>query len=396
MLLQPIINIAEICAQKNVKEIILSPGSRCAPLTLAFVRHPQINTRIISDERSAAFIALGIAQQTRNPSALVSTSGTAALNYAPAVAEAFYQNIPLIIFTADRPPEWIGQHDGQTIRQKEIYGKNCKASYELPVDHAHPDAAWQIERTTSEAINISSTYPHGPVHINVPVREPFYPSENERFEYSTNIKVIHRVESEKCLTNGAWDKLFKIFQASPKKLVVAGLQHPNQKLLKILDNFQKSTGIPVITDINSNLHGLQNIIQHTDLILATKNEKILKQLAPGLLISFGGPVISKSLKLFLRKYPAKAHWHIQPAGNVADTFKSLTDIINVTPEYFFKSPPLTLPKGGRTGHHSSHPGGKSEGKVPPPAGGGFRGACRPEVELLTIICRDEACLVSTN
>jgi len=142
MLLQPIINIAEICAQKNVKEIILSPGSRCAPLTLAFVRHPQINTRIISDERSAAFIALGIAQQTRNPSALVSTSGTAALNYAPAVAEAFYQNIPLIIFTADRPPEWIGQYDGQTVRQKEIYGKNCKASYELPVDYAHPDAAW--------------------------------------------------------------------------------------------------------------------------------------------------------------------------------------------------------------------------------------------------------------
>ncbi|MCH8318644.1 MAG: 2-succinyl-5-enolpyruvyl-6-hydroxy-3-cyclohexene-1-carboxylic-acid synthase, partial [Bacteroidetes bacterium] len=334
MLLQPIINIAEICAQKNVKEIILSPGSRCAPLTLAFVRHPQINTRTISDERSAAFIALGIAQQTRNPSALVSTSGTAALNYAPAVAEAFYQNIPLIIFTADRPPEWIGQHDGQTIRQKEIYGKNCKASYELPVDYAHPDAAWQIERIVSEAINISKTYPHGPVHINVPVREPFYPSENERFEYS-NIKVIDRVESEQNLTDEAWNKLFKIFQASPKKLVVAGLQPPNQKLHQILDDFQKSTGIPVITDINSNLHGLQNAIQHIDIICSGQACLSTTKLQPDLLITFGGPVISKSLKIFLRKYPAKAHWNIQPAGNVADTFKSLTDIINVTPECFF-------------------------------------------------------------
>src|SRR5687767_6091276 len=120
--MQAIYNIAEICSRKEVKNFILSPGSRCAPLTLALVRHPSIETRTISDERSAAFIAMGIAQQTKQTTGLVCTSGSAVYNYAPAVSEAYYQQIPLLILTADRPPEWIDQHDGQTIRQNGIFG----------------------------------------------------------------------------------------------------------------------------------------------------------------------------------------------------------------------------------------------------------------------------------
>lgn len=153
--MQPIFNIAEICARKGMRDMVLSPGSRCAPLTLAFVRHPDINTKTISDERSAAFIAIGIAQQTLLTTGLVCTSGSAAYNYAPAIAEAFYQQIPLLILTADRPPEWIDQLDGQTIKQESIYGKHVKASYSLPVDYSHPDSKWFIERTLSEAINLS-------------------------------------------------------------------------------------------------------------------------------------------------------------------------------------------------------------------------------------------------
>lgn len=335
MLPHPIINIAEICAQKNVREIILSPGSRCAPLTLAFVRHPKINTRTISDERSAAFIALGIAQQTRRPVGLVSTSGTATLNYSPAIAEAFYQNIPLLIFTADRPPEWIDQQDGQTIHQRNIHEKHCKASYELPVDHSHHDAVWQIERTISEAINISNTYPEGPVHINVPVREPFFPEKNEFINYDKNVKIIHQTGSEKHLSKEVWRELLKNINSLGKKLIVAGLQYPNAGLITTLNEFQQKTKIPIITDVNSNLHGIDNAITHCDVILAAKNDEILKNITPDLLISFGDHFISKNLKLFLRKYQPKQHWHIQPAGNAADTFKSLTHTINVTPQYFF-------------------------------------------------------------
>ncbi len=114
MNLQAVFNIAEICAQHGIQNVILSPGSRCAPLTLAFVRHPAIQVRTITDERAAAFIALGIALTKRQPVVLVCTSGTAALNYAPAVAEAFYQQVPLLVFTADRPPEWIDQFGEMT------------------------------------------------------------------------------------------------------------------------------------------------------------------------------------------------------------------------------------------------------------------------------------------
>ncbi|MDX1628944.1 MAG: thiamine pyrophosphate-binding protein, partial [Fulvivirga sp.] len=155
MNLSPIYNIAEICHQHGLSNVMLSPGSRCAPLVLAFTRHEQMNCKTVSDERSAAFMALGIAQQSRKPSILVCTSGSASLNYAPAVAEAFYQHIPLIICTADRPPEWIDQLDGQTIRQENIYGAHVKKSYNIPVDLSHPDAQWHAYRIISEAINKS-------------------------------------------------------------------------------------------------------------------------------------------------------------------------------------------------------------------------------------------------
>ena len=111
--MQAIHNIPEICSQVGVTDAIMSPGSRCAPLTIAFTQHSKISEKSIVDERSAAFIGLGIAQDQNRPVALVCTSGTALLNYSPAVTEAFYQETPLIILSADRPPEWTDQQDGK-------------------------------------------------------------------------------------------------------------------------------------------------------------------------------------------------------------------------------------------------------------------------------------------
>src|SRR5690349_20504629 len=164
MRLQPVYDIAEICFRKEISEAILCPGSRCAPLTLAFARHPSIHVRTISDERSAAFIALGIAHQTHKPVVLVCTSGSAAYNFAPAVAEAFFQQIPLVIITADRPVEWVGQLDGQTIDQQSIYGSHVKKSFQLR-DDEHPDNAWAINRDVNEALNTCMQWPCGPVHL---------------------------------------------------------------------------------------------------------------------------------------------------------------------------------------------------------------------------------------
>lgn len=330
--MQSIFNIAEICARKGMRDMILSPGSRCAPLTLAFVRHPDIETKTISDERSAAFIAIGISQQTQLTTGLVCTSGSAAYNYAPAVAEAFYQQVPLLILTADRPPEWIDQLDGQTIRQENIYGKHVKASYSLPVDYSHPDSKWFIERVVSEAINLTQEYPSGPVHINIPLREPFYPE--SPIEFDKNSKIIETVKSERSLTDSAWAELTTIYKDASNVLIVAGQSRPDNLLGTILNNFSIRNEVPVLGDIISNFnHG--NIINYHDVILSTKNETFQGELSPDLLITFGNSIISKNLKLFLRKYKPKQHWHIQPAGYTADTFKALNKIISVTPEYFF-------------------------------------------------------------
>ena len=110
-------DLVEVLAQKGVKHIVISPGSRNAPLIISFNRHPSFTCYSIVDERCAAFFALGIAQQTKNPVVICCTSGSAALNYAPAIVEAYYQKIPLLVLTADRPTEWIDQMNGQTIRQ---------------------------------------------------------------------------------------------------------------------------------------------------------------------------------------------------------------------------------------------------------------------------------------
>lgn len=336
MILPSITHTAQICASKDVRHIILSPGSRCAPLTLAFARHPDIEVKTVSDERSAAFIALGMARQMRKPAGIVCTSGSAAYNYAPAVAEAFFQQIPLLIFTADRPPEWIDQLDGQTIRQREIYGRHVKASYEIPVGQTEDDV-WYASRIVSEAINISRTYPCGPVHINVPLREPFYPAAGEEMNFSSPVKVIQQVAGEKILPQSVWAALTGQWKSYTRKLIVCGQHMYDQKVAEAVQNLSTKQQIPVVADIISNMHEVKQAVRHADVFLAKKDEALYQSLQPDLLITFGLSVISKSLKLFLRKYRPKAHWHIQPAGTAADTFQALTQVIHCGPAHFFQS-----------------------------------------------------------
>lgn len=337
MIQSPVVNIAEICARKGVENVVLSPGSRCAPLTIAFARHPKLTVRTVSDERAAAFIALGMAQTTCKPTVLICTSGTATLNYAPAVAEAFFLQVPLLVLTADRPPEWIDQLDGQTIRQQQVYGQHIKRSFDFPVALEHPDAVWHAERLVSEALNEAVAFPAGPVHINVPLREPFYPADGEELQYDTQVKVIEEDHSTFELNPMQSLKLEQEMLFFKRVLIVAGQGHHDPKLLQALQNFTGSTGAVAVGDIISNTQQLPGVVRHQDAILACPDPEKMKSLQPDLLITFGKSVISKSLKLYLRQYKPKAHWHVQPAGQVADTFQSLTRIIRCTPSSFFRS-----------------------------------------------------------
>ncbi len=321
-------NIAEICAAHNVGDAVLSPGSRNAPLTYSFVRHAQIKTYSITDERSAAFIALGMAQRSGRPVALACTSGTAAYNYAPAVAEAFFQHLPLIIFTADRPPEWIDQQDGQTIRQSNLYGSHVKGFFACPVDTSHPDAIWHFERLINEALLLATSGQPGPVHINIPFREPFYPPANEPPVRAP--KIISRLNHQQTLTERAWVQLVDEWRTHKKRLIVGGQGFLPVADLEMLDEFAGHKNLPLIGDVLSNLHGMHNNQNLADLFLATIPTKLKKELQPDLLITFGESIISKNLKLFLRQYPPKVHWHIQPAGYSPDTYRSLTTIVPAT------------------------------------------------------------------
>ncbi len=327
MIIQPILDLVAICAQKGIQNAILSPGSRCAPLTLAFARHPEIHARTISDERSAAFIALGMAQQLGQPVVLVCTSGSAALNYFPAISEAYFQQIPLLILTADRPAEWIDQWDGQTIYQEEVYGKHVKKTFRFPDTFEQKDQVWHAGRIVNEAINLSRQSPAGPVHINIPLREPFYPSEGEKFEFPELGREFTIVSSQTQLSEESLKHIKNRLKEVKRLMIIPGQQRPNPVLQNILDQLAKNQHVVVVADTISNLQGEHSITLHDHWL---GKEDLHDALSPDLVISFGKSLISKSLKQFLRKQQI-SHWHIQSEGIAKDTFQHLTRILACSP-----------------------------------------------------------------
>ena len=331
---QTLANIADICARSGVGDIIISPGSRSAPLTVSFSRHPGLHCRVVMDERAAGFMALGLAQQTGKPVGLICTSGTATLNYGPAVAEAFYQQVPLLIFTADRPPEWIDQQDGQTIHQQNLYFPHCRGSFNLPVDDSHPDARWYAERIVSEAISQALGPIAGPVQLNVPLREPLYPAAGQVIQPQPNRKIIQTLPAQADLSEADWQKLHSTWQQAGKKLIVAGI---HQASPPGLERIQQDPTVALIADLTGNLHQTSSQLPYWELALETKSAPIREWLAPDLLVTFGGPVVSKSLKLLLREYRPQSHWHIDPGGQIIDTFQSLSQVIPLKAATFFET-----------------------------------------------------------
>jgi 2-succinyl-5-enolpyruvyl-6-hydroxy-3-cyclohexene-1-carboxylate synthase len=329
-ILQPIIDLVEILAQKGVEKAIICPGSRNAPLTIAFSRHPKIDCLSISDERSAGFIALGLAQITGKPIVILCTSGSAAYNFAPAVAEAFFQEIPIIILTADRPQEWIHQYDGQTIFQENIYGKHVKKSYQLTSDYSHKDSQWFIQRIVNEAVNKASDSPSGPIHINIPLREPFYPNENEEVISSGKIKIVERLDTKKTIKSEDWNNLFAKIKEAESIIIAIGQSRLDEEVIQILRELSNDYNFVVVGDVISNL-GDEFISKH-DLFLKNTDESLSSEL----LITAGKSFISKDLKQFFRKFPPTEHWHIQEIDDVIDPFQTLTMNIPIEKKGFFK------------------------------------------------------------
>lgn len=336
---------------RGIRNIVISPGSRNAPLTVGFTKHPFFKCFSIVDERCAAFFALGMAQQLQEPVAVVCTSGSALLNYYPAVAEAFYSDIPLIVVSADRPSYRIDIGDGQTIRQENVLEKHVGYSANLKQDVSHASAAVSklggerskenqedIQAYNEEAIQRAlqtALLEKSPVHINIPFEEPLYGTVSEPTIAIPADK--QRVELEGVQMD--WDRLASVWKASKRKMVLVGVNQPNAIEKEVLETLANDGNTLVFTETTSNLHH-PDFFPSIDSIIApieksTDRETLFQDLQPDLLVTFGGLIVSKKIKAFLRKYQPKTHWHVDPK-KAFDTFFCLSEHLKVDPNTFFK------------------------------------------------------------
>lgn len=338
--------ISDLFAEAGVCGAVLSPGSRSAPIALSFLRNKKIPTYVINDERSAAYFALGMARYHVKPVVVVCTSGTAALNFSPAAAEAFNQRLPMLFLTADRPPEYVDIGENQVIRQHKLFEPNIRKSFQFDVENFNNDTNQLIELFFQAFL--ASLYPvSGPVHINLPVREPFYSDEVITFEQE-NFPFALPAQPEFSLD----DEHIRKFNSFHHILAVPGMLNFDKSLRKEFECFCYKYHIPVIFDITSNLHGNHYQIRFTEQILQDKSN--WQQLKPDLLITFGKYTVSGRIKEFLREVKPYEHWHIDLFGEPLDTYGCLTKTFHAQPLQFFRQMTEKNNFGAKTDNYYRH------------------------------------------
>lgn len=323
--------LAHVMVAAGVRHAVLSPGSRNAPLIIALAREPRIAKWVVTDERSAAFVAVGMAQRLQQPVMIACTSGSALLDYAPAIAEAYYRQLPIIVVSADRPREWIDQNDSQTIRQCGALAAVVKHSYDLPTMPDNDDSRWYANRLLNDAAITATTYPMGPVHINMPFGDPLC---HTVAMPQTMPRIIARPAISHTLPAQEAQRLADTIATSRRVLVVAGFHHQSDSLNRALSHLAKHDNVAILTETISNLHD-DNFIQAIDRTLASMPTGDAAHYAPQLLITMGGALVSKVAKKFLRRYPAEQEWRIGIDHSTIDTMQHLTMRIDTPPETFF-------------------------------------------------------------
>jgi 2-succinyl-5-enolpyruvyl-6-hydroxy-3-cyclohexene-1-carboxylate synthase len=350
--------VVTLCKTHNIKNIVISPGSRNAPLTIGFSYDDFFKAYSIVDERCAAFFALGIAQQLQEPVAVVCTSGSALLNYYPAVAEAFYSNIPLVVLSADRPKHLLDIGDGQTVKQKNVYGDHVLYSTNLKLDvkdeqkkSSEEDLAIfkslenKLERLLGLQKDIQSyneseihdaltiaALKSGPVHINIPFDEPLYDVVDEltitpqAFKIQNRVEKIDSFEIKSCLD---------VWHSAKRKMILVGVMQPNSIEEQWIQELADDDSVLVFTETTSNLHH-QDFFPGIDKMIAPLNQDEFKNLQPDILLTFGGLIVSKKIKAFLRQFKPEHHWHVD-LFNANDTFFCLEKHIQLSPNTFLRT-----------------------------------------------------------
>ena len=337
--------IVQLCKKANIKHIIISPGSRNAPLTISFAIDPFFKTYSVVDERCAAFFALGMAQQLRTPTAVICTSGSAMLNYFPAVSEAFYSQIPMLVISADRPEHLIDVGDGQTIRQKFVYNQHVGYEAHLKSDNRQSDNKSIEEYNINEVSNALKVAKAKsiPVHINAPFDEPLY---NKTTTLINGLTSFEFEKTEPIFDNSKTiNDFLEAWQQADRKLILVGVNHPEDLQTEDLAFLTEDDSVIIMTETTSNLNHPQFYFSIDGILAPIELDEAkadyFKALQPDLLLTFGGMLVTKKLKAFIRKYKPKHHFHVHPYY-AFNTFFADVQHIKTTPAHFFEEVKLKL------------------------------------------------------
>ena len=271
--------LTSLLVAHGVRHAVACPGSRNSPIVHNLNECPDITCYPVTDERSAGFYALGMSQALGEPVVVCVTSGTALLNLAPAVAEAYYQHIPLVVISADRPPQWIDQLDGQTLPQPDALGRFVAKAVSLP-EPRDDEEHWYCNRLVNEALLVR----HAPVHINVPITEPFFEFTMPSLLSERRITLLPSVISDATLND-----VCRMFINARRPMLIAG------------------------QPMNPNLD---------EAVLLVEDDE---RYVPDFVLYIGGSIVSKRVKRFLRK--ARETWVVNATGEVTDTFMNLTHVV---------------------------------------------------------------------
>ena len=342
--------LVEGLAAGGLRDVVMCPGSRSGPLAITFAGSTAIKTWVHLDERSAGFFALGIAKGSRRPAVVMTTSGTAAANLLPAVVEARLMGVPLVVITADRPPELVDWGANQTIEQTGMYGVHVKWAADLPVPEVNVRLTDYASAIGRRAYATAAGYPSGPVHLNVPFREPLAPVAitGEEMEVSGGGGILDGVEVGGLQDGWEAGREFGARVGGVERgLIVCGPQS-NPELAGAVSEAARSLGYPILADplsqVRCGTHDLSQVIGFYDLML--RDQGLWERIEPEVVLRFGAWPTSKSLGTFLARFRDARHVLVPETG-WPDPHHLASDVVQVDPVTFCRG--MIAGGGGREG-----------------------------------------------
>ena len=317
--------LTSLLLEYGVSDAVVCPGSRNAPIVHNLSVCEAIRCRPVTDERSAAFYALGLAIATKRPTVVCVTSGSALLNVMPAVAEAAYQHVPLIVISADRPQQWIDQLDGQTIPQSDALGRFVRKAVQLPEPH-NDEERWLCRRLVNEAMHLATCRQGAPVHINVPISEPLFEFDTEQLPQLSRFNNIKRA----AIKDASMDMPEAFHDATRPMIVIGQLAHGtiSHETIRSLSEKYVVMSEPLSNPSYMTIHfdeAIRYIVSDNSSINDDEDDKTAYY--PDYVIYVGDTLVSKPARRFLRNAKAPSCLITPDAADIHDPLMTLTDIV---------------------------------------------------------------------